>query len=48
MISNAAQIKKLNKSQRVVKEGSEKRTDKFRIGVVPYFGQATQLFKESN
>jgi hypothetical protein len=41
MISNAAYIKKLNKSQKVVKEGSAKIVVQFWIGVVPYFGYVT-------
>jgi hypothetical protein len=38
MISNAAYIQKLNKSQEVANEGSAKMVAQFRIGVVPYFG----------
>jgi hypothetical protein len=38
MISNVPYIQKLNKNQKVVKEGSAKRVAYFRIGVVPYFG----------
>jgi hypothetical protein len=38
MISNAEYITKLNKSQKIVKEGSEYMIDHFLIGVVLYFG----------
>jgi hypothetical protein len=38
MISNAAYIQKLNKSQKDVKEGSTKMVAQFLIGVVRHFG----------
>jgi hypothetical protein len=38
MISNAANITKLNKSQKVVKERSKKIVAQTLIGTVPYFG----------
>jgi hypothetical protein len=41
MISNAAYIKKLNKSQKVAKNLSPEMVAQFRIGVVPNFGEVT-------
>jgi hypothetical protein len=38
MISNATYIRKLNKSQKVAKKGSEKMIAQIRIRVIPYFG----------
>jgi hypothetical protein len=38
IVSNTAYIKKLNRSQKVVKEGSTKMVAHFRRGMVPYFG----------
>jgi hypothetical protein len=38
-MSSAAYIKKLNESQKFVREGSEKMVAQFRTGVAPYFKQ---------
>jgi hypothetical protein len=38
MISNAAFIQKLNKSQKSVKEGSVEMVAQFQIGMITYFG----------
>jgi hypothetical protein len=38
MISNAAYIQKLNKTPKIVKEGSAKMVAQFKIGVVTFFG----------
>jgi hypothetical protein len=36
MLSNAAYAHKLNKSQKVIEEGSAEMVAQFRIGLVPY------------